>query len=151
MRRRLVFALLAAVCLAAVAAAAPGCGSKVRPAKTTTATTITTPTSPTSPATTAPETAPTSPTTQRQVIEDYAADNSIALDGVGGRPLAISLYKTSRIDPDWQLWQMPLGEGLDVHYFILHGKNGQWTVAGDFFQNLNPQEFGAPSDLAINP
>ena len=113
---------------------------------TTTPTTPTGPTFPTTPTT--PTTPPTSQT-QLQIIYTYTKANNISTIGVNGQQLQITLYKTSQTDPNWELWQMPLGQGQDVHYFLLHKENGAWVVRGDFFKNGSPQTFGAPSDLTI--
>jgi len=88
---------------------------------------------------------------QVKAIEDYAKAHDMKLTGVAGQKLDLSLYKASTIDPEWVLYQMPLGEGLDVSYFLLHNENGTWVMKGNFANYGNPQQYGAPSDLTLPP
>lgn len=87
---------------------------------------------------------------QKGVIEIYAKTHNLELVGPGGNKKEITLYQASEVDPDWELWQMPAGEGTDIDYFLLENQEGRWTVInGGFWGTTQPQGYGAPSDLKI--
>ena len=86
------------------------------------------------------------PKTEVQVIEVYMQENKISDEGVDGK-LPITFYKTSTIDPTWNLYQMPMGQGLDVTYFLVHQTDGKWEVVATWMGQGNAEEYGGPSDL----
>ena len=86
------------------------------------------------------------PKTELQVIEVYMKDHNISDEGVAGK-LQITLYKTSAEDPTWNLYQMPMGEGEDVTYFLVHETDGKWEVVATWMGQGSAEEYGGPSDL----
>ncbi len=86
------------------------------------------------------------PKTEVQIIEVYMKDHNISDEGVDGK-LAITLYKTSTTDPTWNIYQMPMGQGLDVTYFLVHQTNSKWEVVATWMGQGSAEEYGGPSDL----
>ena len=86
------------------------------------------------------------PKTEVQVIEVYMKDHNISDEGVSGK-LPITLYKTSATDPTWNLYQMPMGQGEDVTYFLVHETDGKWGVVATWMGQGSAEEYGGPADL----
>lgn len=86
------------------------------------------------------------PKTELQVIEIYMKDHNISDEGVAGK-LPITLYKTSTVDPTWNLYQMPMGQGVDVTYFLVHETDGKWEVVATWMGQGSAEQYGGPADL----
>jgi hypothetical protein len=85
---------------------------------------------------------------QEKAIEDYAESEGII---IGEEPGGIVYkgYKDSSIDDTWSLYAYQKYEGMGLTHFLLHeDEDGlTWTVVAHGGDELDPQEYGAPSDL----
>ena len=98
---------------------------------------------------------PETEATPQVIIVEYYKAKGESIEGTNpttGGPYTPELFKQSKTDPNWELWDLPMG-GDDVDTLLLHQENGQWKVVA-YSQDsvtstpkLNPQENGAPADL----
>lgn len=86
------------------------------------------------------------PETELQAVQAYMKDKNISDEGVGGQ-LQVTLYKTSEADPAWKLYQMPMGQGVDVTYFLVHQTDGRWEVVANWMGEGSAANYGGPADL----
>ena len=84
--------------------------------------------------------------TEAQAISTFIQSGN-AEPGVTATGWALSVYKASRIDPDWEIVKGTQTGGAGVNYFVLHWENGQWVVKGDGGQVTAGSIPGMPSDV----
>lgn len=97
------------------------------------------------------ETKTEEPKTDVQIIEVYMKEHDISQTGVEGVTLTISLYKTSETDPTWSIYQMPMGQGLDVTYFLVHKTDEKTEVVATWMGEGSAADYGGPADLTTPP
>jgi len=92
---------------------------------------------------------------KKGLVAAYAEANNMFHPGENFQQYAtenITIYAVSKSDPAWELWMMPVGEGTDSDFFLLHKEGEEWKVVkGGFYNNDSPQQYGAPADLTIPP
>jgi hypothetical protein len=84
--------------------------------------------------------------TEAQAISDYIQSGN-AEPGVTPTGWSLSVYKVSRVDPDWETVKGNQAGGAGVNYFVLHWENGQWVVKGDGGQITAGSIPGMPGDI----
>ncbi|MBK5093089.1 MAG: IPT/TIG domain-containing protein [Actinobacteria bacterium] len=84
--------------------------------------------------------------TEAQAIATFIQSGN-AEPGVTETGWALSVYKVSRIDPDWEVVKGIQTGGAGVNYFVLHWENGQWVVKDDGGQITAGSIPGMPSDI----
>jgi len=97
--------------------------------------------------------------TQKEVIIAYCDANNMwhpVPEVKQGQMDGIVKVQASDIDPDWELWCRPIGEGDDIYFFLLEKVDGAWTVVkcdlrGGSWATEAPQQYGAPGDITIPP
>ena len=93
--------------------------------------------------------------TQKDLIIEYATENKMIHPGENFRGYAIenvAIFTSSKTDPTWELWTMPTDESEEPDYFLLHKEGDKWKVVkGGFYNNVPPQQYGAPADITIPP
>lgn len=82
------------------------------------------------------------PQNQLQVVSDYMKAKGVDMSGV-----TIGLVKTSKSDPNWELFQavFPPERQMLNYYAVLHLENNQWTVK-NYDTNIDNTP-GMPADL----
>ena len=84
--------------------------------------------------------------TEAQAIAKFI-DSGNAEPGVTSTGWSLSVYKVSRIDPDWEVIKGVQTGEAGVDYFVLHWENGQWVVKDDGGEIAAGSIPGMPSDI----
>jgi hypothetical protein len=83
---------------------------------------------------------------EAQAISTFIQSGN-AEPGVTATGWALSVYKVSRIDPDWEVVKGTQTGGAGVNYFALHWEDGKWVVKDDGGQITAGSIPGMPSDI----
>jgi hypothetical protein len=84
--------------------------------------------------------------TEAQAIATFIQSGN-AEPGVTATGWALSVYKVSRIDPDWEVVKGVQTGAAGVDYFLLHWENGQWVVKDHGGQITAGSIPGMPGDI----
>ena len=84
--------------------------------------------------------------TEAQTISTFIQSGN-AEPGVTPTGWGLSVYKVSRIDPDWEVVKGVQTGVAGVDYFVLHWENGQWVVKDDGGQVVAGSIPGMPGDI----